>query len=82
MSHTPGPWVWDEDSLYSTAVPKGTPAIIVLHEAYGFASDGDRLLIKSAPDLLAALHRIFQVSGDPIIENIASAAIAKAEHGT
>jgi hypothetical protein len=80
MSHTPAPWVWDDDFLYSTAVPKDTPPIIVKHEAYGFASEADMALIAAAPDLLAALKMIVDHFGDPL--KVARAAIAKAEHGT
>lgn len=70
-SHTPGPWMWD-DNVLCPAFPD--PAISHVHSildadgGFGFMGsdwrqtaaelDADRLLIAAAPDLLHALQRL------------------------
>ena len=90
MSHTPGPWRWDDgDFLISDSVVYDTPPIIVKHEAYGFASEADMALIAAAPEMLGVLKMVeAYLSSSPYATDsneelrLVRAVIAKAEHGT
>lgn len=75
-SHTPGPWrVIDDGSV--VGVQMGLAGGFLIDSKAN--PDANARLIAAAPDLLDALQRIRESSGDPIIENICNSAIAKAE---
>lgn len=74
--HTPGPWIWDGNTLHPV---KQDPAISHVHSildaegGFGFMGgdvhqtcaelDADRVLIAAAPDMLAALQAVAQKLG-------------------
>ena len=77
--HTQGPWEAVNEEIISPNSDANI-ADVYLHDGISPSEwQGNRRLIAAAPEMLDALHRIAAASGDPIVENIAKAAIAKAE---
>ena len=90
MSHTPGPWTWNEDDKNYLVL--GTPDVTVLDLGEdGFMNHADDArLIAAAPDLLEALRTLvpafslvekFGTEKDIAEVQAARAAIAKATGG-
>ena len=88
MSHTPGPWAWtyDGSSDYSLG-PAADPQVIPVATVYDYRArdasetEANLNLMAAAPDLLAALKAIVEVTEGiyrPDLE-AAELAIAKAE---
>lgn len=94
MSHTPGPWHWDSDEVkgdpYGRVRFRVTTTGKTITQVYYSSYEGgltnavdDARLIAAAPDLLAALERLWNASEGRSDEEInarlhARAAIAKA----
>lgn len=70
-SHTPGPWMWDDNTLRPANPNPDTSSVHSILDAeggYGFLGsdvqktiaelDADRVLIAAAPELLKALQRL------------------------
>lgn len=68
MKHTPGPWIWKDNNLYAEwdlrvqaeSEHYFAPAIVQTDSGYYGPKGADRLLIASAPELLAALETMTQ----------------------
>ena len=93
MSHTPGPWKFDERSAevgpISDLDDQTFGMVLQLCDVYGDNKKADGHLISAAPDLLAALKlcdeaMTWEIGGEPLgtlmleARNKARAAIAKA----
>lgn len=76
IRHTPGPWIWDDNTLRPANPNPDTSSVHSILDAesgYGFMFsdvratcaelDADRTLIAAAPDMLAALHAVAQKLG-------------------
>lgn len=74
--HTPGPWIWDDNTLRPANPNPDTSSVRSILDAeggYGFMFsdvnqtwaelDADRVLIAAAPDMLAALQAVAQKLG-------------------
>lgn len=74
--HTPGPWIWDDNTLRPANPDPNTSnvsSILDAESGYGFMGgdvlatcaelDANRALIAAAPDMLAALHAVAQKLG-------------------
>lgn len=84
--HTPGPWQLHRrgsmracDGAHDTADGCRTLAEAEILNMPRAEAEANARLIAAAPELLGALQLIRQSSGDPVIEQIAETAIAKAE---
>lgn len=81
-NHTPGPWKWDQPSVFNTA---GIPIAHIFNHLDPKEKEANARLIASAPELLEALKILVGdfKSDNPIPFTdgitIAKAAIAKAE---
>lgn len=89
-AHTPGPWniTDDEDNDDETIVIAATDGLTTY---YGIADvrnwnkeragehKANANLIAAAPEMLQTLRFVLERSGDPVIEQVVSTAIAKAE---
>ena len=94
MRHTPGPWRLGADSGRIVAGPRGLHIANVVTTGMGTAAGANFSLIAAAPDLLAALDQLLNVTVDKdlkegwtlsddarIARDQAIAAIAKATQG-
>lgn len=91
MSHTPGPWQASRP-LYKSRYRAITPVfngqtIAYVHHSLSMSTVANANLIAAAPDLLAALERIAEVTDNEVAQGVpvanamretARAAIAKA----
>ncbi len=77
MTHTPGPWAYDQEEDNSTdfwVFQENGPTRIAVE-----VSERDAALIATAPDLLAALQRCLRYGGlYPDLADEVRAAIARA----
>lgn len=82
-AHTPGPWTWRDDEYNGLDGVGGEVLTYASYEncwvAFGPHRHANAHLIAAAPTMKEALERIRECSGDPVIESICEAAIAKAE---
>jgi hypothetical protein len=63
MSHTPGPWVWDE-KMWALAAPVGFVIDSAPYEGMWFAGDdedADKRLVAAAPDLYEAARTFVRI---------------------
>jgi hypothetical protein len=77
IAFTPGPW--HVGPHYKSDIESRFGRIAECGVTRGPQAEADAQLIAAAPDLLSALYYILEHSGDPVMENVARAAIAKAE---
>lgn len=93
--HTPGPWMWDDNTLRPANPNPDTSSVHSILDAeggYGFLGsdvqktiaelDADRVLIAAAPELLEALQRLlsWEIARLPVrSEDIAFARAAVAK---
>ena len=94
-THTPGPWVWDDNTLRPANPNPDTSSVHSILDAeggWGFLGsdvratcaelDADRVLIAAAPELLQALQRLlsWEIARLPVrAEDIAFARAAVAK---
>lgn len=55
MKHTPGPWKWDQPSVFNAA---GIPIAHIFNHLDPKEKEANAQLIASAPDLLEALKSV------------------------
>lgn len=84
MTHTPGPWIARVDlfrppKLFVHAPDSYAVCRVMTAHYHAEVARANAHVIAAAPEMFSALEFILEHSGDPVMENVARAAIAKAE---
>lgn len=80
MSHTPGPWRWDDIRIaLLRPTSEMTADVVMRRDAYSGVGSDDAKLIAAAPELLKALRNLIDVTPGGRAREEGRALLAKLE---